>query len=159
MPVLLGVTKFATSMKHPGCEGNCTSVFLPGGVESSRQTGTRLNSSLLKGGVLNQGGAIRIKDAQGFLLEFRRPDPTFDFDRNVECVTYGEENRDAIQICARDVDDSIVVGTAHTIRPSPQLNNADAFKVGRRVPSTSIRLGAASMIRIGKPRRCGRSSR
>jgi hypothetical protein len=89
---------------------DCTSIFLPGGLESARKVEPLLNSSLLKGRSLYQAAAVRINNAQGFHLTYRKLDSSFEFDHNTECYIYGRQYNDSIQICARNVDDSIAVG-------------------------------------------------
>jgi len=113
MPVLLDVNKFATPVSHSACveNSNCTAVFLPGGVESARRVDTILNLSLMKGNIFHESEAIRISDATGFLLTYQKLDLSFDFDRSgSECVMYGRESNNPIQICARNVGPSIAVG-------------------------------------------------
>ena len=113
MPVILDVNKFATPVSHSTCVGNlnCTAFFLPGGVESARKVDTRLSSSLMKGNIFHESEAIRISDATGFLLTYQKLDLSFDFDRSgSECVMYGRESNNPIQICARNVGPSIAVG-------------------------------------------------
>jgi hypothetical protein len=110
MPVLLGVTKFGIPKRHPLCGKDCNAVFLPGGVESARMVGPRLNSSLLEGGGILKAEAIRIRDANGFHLTYHRLGSNFTFDMDNDCRVYGQQYDDAIQICVRDVNQSIAVG-------------------------------------------------
>src|SRR5690348_6159417 len=64
-PTLLGVGKYAISMPAPNCSGDCTSIFLPGGLETARKVGPILNLTLLEGGLFRDSETIRIDNAPG----------------------------------------------------------------------------------------------
>lgn len=109
---LLSHPKFSIPVSDPTCEGNCTSFFLPGGIETAWQVSSSLNSSLtlLQGGLFKGGDTIEIPNAPGVLLNFAPPDPAFEFDLQGECVVYGDPANDAIQLCIRQIGSSIAVG-------------------------------------------------
>jgi hypothetical protein len=111
IPTLLDVPKYAVSMPLEGCGENCTSSFLPGGIETARKLGPYLNTTLLEGGVFRGSETIQIHNAPGILLRFDNLPPTFDFDRARECHTYGQHLNDTLQVCIRPVNGSLAVGT------------------------------------------------
>lgn len=110
IPTLLDVPKYAVSMPIAGCEANCSSVFLPGGIETVRKIAPYLNMTLMEGGTFLNSETIQIQNAPGVLLRFDDLPPGFDFDRTRECGTYGQHNNDTLQICMRPVDGSLAVG-------------------------------------------------
>jgi hypothetical protein len=114
IPTLLDVPKFAVSMPIAGCNENCTSAFLPGGIETARKLGPYLNMTLLEGGVFRDSETIQIHNAPGILLRFDNLPDSFDFDRTRECHTYGQHLNDTLQVCIRQVDGSLAVGTYST---------------------------------------------
>ena len=109
-PTLLGISKYAIPLPAPDCNRNCTSIFLPGGLETARVFSPILNSTLLEGRRFESAETIRIDNAPGLLLKFNRPHADFDFDRERECTLYGRETGDFLQICIRSVDYSLAVG-------------------------------------------------
>jgi len=111
IPTLLDVPKYAVSTPLEGCGENCTSSFLPGGIETARKLGPYLNTTLLEGGVFRGSETIQIHNAPGILLRFDNLPPTFDFDRARECHTYGQHLNDTLQVCIRPVNGSLAVGT------------------------------------------------
>jgi hypothetical protein len=127
IPTLLDVPKYAVSMPIAGCEANCTSKFLPGGIETARKLGPFLNMTLLEGGVFRDSETIQIHNAPGILLRFDNLPASFDFDRKHECHTYGQQLNDTLQICIKPVNGSLAVGgytlraTEHPVYYSPKL--------------------------------------
>ena len=109
-PTLLGVPKYAVSMPTPNCTGSCTSIFLPGGLETARKVSPILNLTLLEGGTFKDAETIRIVNAPGLLLKFDQLHVDFDFDREGECTVYGQNTNDSIQICVRPTNHSLAVG-------------------------------------------------
>jgi hypothetical protein len=69
-----------------------------------------LNSSLLKGAGISDAEAVRIKDAPGYHLKYEKLNSSFSFDWEADCRIYGQAYNDAIQMCIRNVDQSIAVG-------------------------------------------------
>ncbi|KAK4157408.1 hypothetical protein C8A00DRAFT_11739 [Chaetomidium leptoderma] len=111
-PTLLDVPKYAVSMPIAGCRENCTSAFLPGGIETTRKIAPYLNMTLMEGGAFRDSETIQIHNAPGILLRFDKLPPSFDFDRTSECHTYGQHLNDTLQICIRPVNGSLAVGWA-----------------------------------------------
>ena len=113
--VLLDVPKFAyPHTAYSGienCSENCTSIFLPGGVEAARIVSPVLNQSVLSGGLfraVNNADTIRIEHSPGFLLTFHAIED--DFNRDTECQIYGQGSNSSIQLCIRSVQGSVAVG-------------------------------------------------
>lgn len=111
IPTLLDVRKYAFSMPMAGCGENCTSAFLPGGIETARKLAPYLNTTLMEGGVFRDSETIQIHNSPGLLLRFDALPPSFDFDRTHECHTYGQHLNDTLQVCIRPVNGSLAVGT------------------------------------------------
>ncbi|KAK4443284.1 hypothetical protein QBC34DRAFT_452626 [Podospora aff. communis PSN243] len=102
IPSLLGNPKYAVIPNGPAsCGPNCTSFFLPGGLEIARKVRPILNATILEGGVFNDAEAIRVKNAPGFQLRFDSLEK-FPFDPELDCSYYGEVVNDTIQICSAD---------------------------------------------------------
>jgi hypothetical protein len=97
-------------MPTPNCTGSCTSIFLPGGLETARRVSPILNLTLLEGGTFKDAETIRIVNAPGLLLKFDQLHADFDFDREGECTVYGQNTNNSIQICIRSTDHSLAVG-------------------------------------------------
>ena len=83
---LLSIPKYAIDMANnrTGCslDKNCTSFFLPGGLEIGRQVRPILNATILEGDIFNDtarnGGildgdkVIQVNNAPGVLLRYER---------------------------------------------------------------------------------------
>ena len=110
IPTLLDVPKYAVSMPMAGCRENCTSSFLPGGIETARKLGPYLNMTLMEGGIFRGSETIQSRNAPGTPLRFDKRPPGFDFDRTHDCHTYGQHLNDTLQVCIRPVNDSLAVG-------------------------------------------------
>jgi hypothetical protein len=115
IPTLLDVPKYAVSMPIDGCGENCTSVFLPGGIETARKLAPYLNMTLLEGGAFRGSDTIQIHNAPGILLRFDTLPPSFDFDRENECHLYGQHLNDTLQVCIRTVNGSLAVGGLNSL--------------------------------------------
>lgn len=114
IPSLLGVSKYVTGISVGNCTANCTSVFLPGGLELARVLGPDLNATLLEGGIFDHADAVLVNNAPGIGLHFSSPIDGFTFDLKNDCQLYGTHN-DAAQICITLEDSSLVVGE-YTVR-------------------------------------------
>ena len=106
---VLGVSKYVTGISVGDCTANCTSVFLPGGLELARVLGTDLNATLLEGGIFNHTDAVLLNNAPGMSLHFSSPIDGFTFNLENDCQLYGTRG-DAIQICITPGDSPLVVG-------------------------------------------------
>lgn len=107
---LLGNTKYAIDVPFDGCNDNCTSLLLPGGVELARQHRPFLNYSIFDGGVFNNFNALRIDNATGRLLAFQMLPEDFFFNRSSDYIYAGSAINDSLQLCMRQVDNSLAVG-------------------------------------------------
>ena len=105
-------------MPIANCGENCTSTFLPGGIETARKLGPFLNQTLLEGGLFSDSETIQIHNAPGLLLRFDTLPLTFDFDRRRECHTFGESLNDTLQVCIKTVNESLAVGAYSSPKPS-----------------------------------------
>jgi hypothetical protein len=113
---LLGVSQFVTAKSPVYCVENCTSVFLPGGLEIARKVGGNLNQTLLQGNLFGNSDTIVVNQAPGIGLEFWPPDDGFRFDRKKECkiyVGYNQTDGDAIQLCIAPYKSHLAVGKWH----------------------------------------------
>ena len=77
-----------------------------------RQFGPFLNYSIFYGGVLDGAESVRIDNAPGMITTFQTPETELTFDPVVECIYGGKAINDSLQICMRQVDHSIAVGTS-----------------------------------------------
>lgn len=110
---LLSNTKYAINIPFDGCNDNCTSLLLPGGVELARQYGPFLNDSIFEGGVFNNFDALRIDNALGRILTFQTLPEDFFFNRSLyssDCTYAGSAINNSLQLCMRQVDNSLAVG-------------------------------------------------
>lgn len=110
---LLGVSQFVTAKSPVYCVENCTSIFLPGGVELLRKFGGNLNQTLLQENTFGNSDTIVVNRAPGIGIEFWQPDPGFQFDHENECKTYPGYNQtdgDAIQLCIAPYKSYLAVG-------------------------------------------------
>ena len=99
-----------------GCNDSCRAFLLPGGLELVRQFGPFLNYSIFYGGVLDGAESVRIDNAPGLITTFQTPETELTFDPVVECVYGGKAINDSLQICMRQVDHSVAVGTSPNFR-------------------------------------------
>jgi hypothetical protein len=109
IPSLIGNSKYVTGISAGNCTANCTSVFLPGGLELARVLGSNLNTTLLEGGLFDNTDAVLLNNAPGLALHFSSPVDGFTFKFENDCRLYGVRD-DAIQICITAEDSSVVVG-------------------------------------------------
>jgi hypothetical protein len=92
------------------CTNNCTSIFLPGGVEQARLLGSNLNQTLLEGGIFDGADAIITHNASGYHLEFSSIDPYYPFNENIDCREYGQSRGQGIYICIASDGQSLIAG-------------------------------------------------
>jgi hypothetical protein len=134
---LLGDPKYAVAVGDSTCGGNCTSYFLPSGIETARRVSDYLNLTLLEGGLFQEGDTIEIANAPGLLLDFKALDSTFTFDWENECQVYGAQMNDSLQLCIRQVDSSIAVGES-TLVSGVGLNQVLMHPAGWKACPTSL---------------------
>ncbi|PMD43061.1 hypothetical protein L207DRAFT_454895, partial [Hyaloscypha variabilis F] len=124
---LLTSNNFATSFPMDGCDTGCRSLFLPGGLDLVRQVGPWLNQSMFEGGLLDNAETIRINNAPGIVTTYRNiSDITFDW--VVDCLYTGQSINDTLQMCIRQVDQSIAVGWAGCPQ---ELYNSNSCNINR----------------------------
>lgn len=150
---LLDNGKYATSFPLGDCNGGCRSIFLPGGIEIARLALMELNHTLFDGNQFDNAETISIFQAPGTLLTFQNLESDFPFNRILDCVYAGQMINDTLQLCVRQVDDSIAVGKSlHRLR---HLKNTckliSTTKPGLPVPNTSTTPTPVSLIRPGSP--------
>jgi hypothetical protein len=109
VPSISGVSKYVTGISPSNCTVNCTSLFLPGGLELAREFGQNLNATLLQGGIFGNADAVLLNNASGIGLEFSSPYDGFKFDIDNDCQLYGSRN-DSVQICITTDNSSLIVG-------------------------------------------------
>lgn len=141
IPTLLDIPKFATPMPIAGCEENCTSAFLPGGIETARKIAPFLNMTLMEGGIFRDAETIQIQNAPGILLRFDDLPLDFDFDRKTECHTYGQHLNDTLQVCIRSMDGRLAFGESTFMGMVP----------GRPILTCSRRLASLPIAAVHKP--------
>jgi hypothetical protein len=92
--------KFVTSIVPISCSGstNCTSLFLPGGLELVHLTTYQLNATLFDGQYSQDYSTIIVNDAPGFQVEFSSVDPNLSFN-STDCGIYGNATSQGIYIC------------------------------------------------------------
>jgi len=107
---ILGASKYVTGISSPTCNGNdCTAVFLPGGIETTRLQTGNLNLTLLKGTMVEDFSSILINHAPGYQLEFSSIPSGFSFAPS-DCALYGEQRGDGLQICVSSENATILAG-------------------------------------------------
>ncbi|KAL0936119.1 uncharacterized protein CTRU02_208334 [Colletotrichum truncatum] len=107
---LLSYPRYATEWKMDGCTGKCSVSFLPGGMEIARKVGPLLNSTVLNGGLFNQSESIMIENAPGMVARFEPVEDGFEFDIEKECRVYHTPLGDALQMCKKQIGDSVAAG-------------------------------------------------
>jgi hypothetical protein len=117
---LLTNNKYATSFPMDGCDTGCRSLVLPGGIELARQVGPWLNQTMFEEGLLDNAETIRINHAPGIVTTYRNiSDITFD--PVVDCIYPGQSINDTLQMCIRQVNQSIAVGVVQNSSPYTDL--------------------------------------
>jgi hypothetical protein len=104
---ILGLSTIVTSLP---CQRdsvlNCTSVFLPGGVDVARIRQKTLNETLLEGGSLRNVPLIVIENAPGYELDFFPIGDNSLFNTSSDCMLYGQGNQQGVFLCVRAVNAS-----------------------------------------------------
>lgn len=107
---ILGASNFVTGVPPVRCSGsNCTSVFLPGGLELARLNDGNLNATLLNGTALNHAPVIMINNAPGFQVEFSPMDSDFAFNTS-DCVTFGQQRGQGLYLCVGSRNSTLQAG-------------------------------------------------
>ena len=110
--LVLGYPKFVTNVTPLSCVG-CTSVFIPGTVESARlRDGSgNLNRALLNGTSFSHAPAIVINNAPSYHLEFSQLNQSVVLNMTQHCKTYGIERGEGIHICLMSQNFTLSAGT------------------------------------------------
>ncbi|EEY20129.1 conserved hypothetical protein [Verticillium alfalfae VaMs.102] len=109
---LMNYPRYSTAWSMEGCEGNCSAIFLPGGMEIARKVVPLMNSTILQGGTFNDVDSISIMRAPGLAARFDPLPADFRFDIEKECAVYltPAGMSDGLQMCIRQVGDSLAAG-------------------------------------------------
>lgn len=111
---ILESSRFVTRSTPIACSGeNCTSVYLPGGIEDARMRNYgNLNSTLLNSPDLfpvKANPAILVNGAPGYQMDFYSVDSNFTFNTS-ECGLYGQNRGQGIYLCVGSNKDAYVIG-------------------------------------------------
>jgi hypothetical protein len=107
---LLLDTRFATPISPLKCSGrNCTSFFLPGGVELARPIDHQ-STTLFGTQVWDDSTAIVIYQAPGYQVEFSPIENGFKFNTTTDCHTHGLTVGDGLYICIASHENKLVAG-------------------------------------------------
>lgn len=89
--VLQSVAKFVTHMPAAECysDDGCTSIFLPGGLETAKVANPVLNVTLLEGRLFEQAETVQIANAPGYLLKYKTGMDVSEVQGYVDIVTEG----------------------------------------------------------------------
>ncbi|KAI9164058.1 hypothetical protein HJFPF1_05693 [Paramyrothecium foliicola] len=109
---LQGNSRYATETTLDGCGDDCKALLWPGGLETVRQVGPYLNTSIFHDGSFQDVDAIQISHVRGYTTTFRDLDPTFFFNVTEDCIFGGQMNRDGFKICVQQRGDDIAAGWA-----------------------------------------------
>jgi hypothetical protein len=96
--ILMDVT-LVKSIAPLTCSGSdCTSFFLPGGLDLVRLADGGSNTTLFSGQPAN-GSSFIVKNAPGYHVEFYPVPVGYFFNKTKDCTTYGGSSNEAINIC------------------------------------------------------------
>jgi hypothetical protein len=108
---MIGVSKFVIPIEPVRCsQKNCTSIFLPGGLEGVRRLNRNLNKTLLDSGIFENGDVIITYNAPGYHLEYSPLPDGYSFNTSVDCLLSGESNDQGIYICIASQDEYLLAG-------------------------------------------------
>lgn len=155
---ILSVPKFVAEANPLACSGpDCTSIFLPGGVEQMRFLNTNFSGTLLQGGFLNGADAITSYNTPGYQLDFFPP-TNFEFDLARDCTLYGVSSGQGLYMCvATDENQHLVIGG----ESFPAISLKDkliVLQVGAFAQRHGTKMALVSATRPGQ-RHCNRLSR
>ncbi|KAM0269242.1 hypothetical protein ACHAQH_009816 [Verticillium albo-atrum] len=109
---LMNYPRYSIAWPMDDCDGNCSAIFLPGGMEIARKVVPLMNSTILQGGTFNDVDSISIQGAPGLAARFDPLPKEFRFDIEKECQVYltPPGMSDGLQMCIRQVGDSLAAG-------------------------------------------------
>lgn len=97
--MLMDVT-LVHSIAPLSCSGpDCTSFFLPGGLDLVRLANGGPNATLFSQAPTDGSTAFIVKNAPGYHLEFFPVSVGYVFNQTKDCTTFGGSNNEAINIC------------------------------------------------------------
>ncbi|KAK4164607.1 hypothetical protein QBC43DRAFT_210198 [Cladorrhinum sp. PSN259] len=142
---LLTNSMFATDLSFPlenfTCTNDCRAVMMPGGLTIARQAKQYLNESLLFGGVFAETiDTVRIDNGTGMILKFETPDPSTVVFNSTECVYTGGQVKNGVQVCVRQINDSILVGWSACPKALYDRDECTSNPSWRSLPLTSSTL-------------------
>lgn len=138
---LLTNPMFAIDFPMDNCKEDCRSVIMPGGLTIARQAKPFLNESVYFGDVFTDIDTITIHNATGMVLKYETTPPSV-FDIASDCIYTGEQVRNGLQVCVRQIDSSILVGRSGQPLTPETATNCE-LQDGLRVQSQSTTLGSA----------------
>ena len=97
-----------------GCvPGKCRGVILPGAIGLAREYGPALNESIYSGDIFANVSAVRVANATGMVVRYDVPskEGLLGFDVLRDCVYTGEQVDNGLQICFRQLGNSLLAGT------------------------------------------------
>ena len=119
-------SKYVTAANHVGCSGpNCTSVFLPGGLNQVRLLGSDLNGTLYQADILKDADSVVIYNAPGYQLDFYPPAEGFAFDPVRECSLYGRTRHNGLYLCVGSDEEKNLVAGMYKPDRDVSLKHAD----------------------------------
>jgi len=134
---ILSIPKFVTEANPLACSGSeCTSIFLPGGVEQMRLLNTNFSGTLLQGEFLNGSDAITSYNTPGYQLDIWPP-IDFEFDQVRDCTLYGTLSRQGLYMCvATDENQHLAIGGESFLVISLKTNSS--FRRLERLPNGMV---------------------
>jgi hypothetical protein len=113
--------RFATGVSPVSCSGsNCTSFFLPGGLDLVRLTGPHggPNSTLFDHDQFDDSTAILTHNAPGYQLEFSPIEGGSPFNVTTDCTAYGKSTGNGLFMCLTSNGTRIYAGMCpHFVAP------------------------------------------
>ncbi|KAK3314210.1 hypothetical protein B0H66DRAFT_458567, partial [Apodospora peruviana] len=111
---LLGSSQFAQDFSLEGCDGDCRSVILAGGIQLPRQVKPLLNESIYSGPTFDESDTITVINATGMVVKYEGvpdSDDMLAFNITTDCVySSGQDDSNGLQICVKQDNDSMIVG-------------------------------------------------
>ena len=116
---LLTNTMFSTDLDFPledfTCARDCRAQIMPGGLAIARQYKNHLNESVFFGDVFGDNmDAIRIENATAMIVKFDTPEPSSLVFDTTECLYTGQQVKNGLQVCVRQIGNSILVGESYS---------------------------------------------
>jgi len=108
--ILMDIT-LVKSIPPLTCSGpDCTSFFLPGGLDLLRLANGGPNATLFSAPPRNGTSAFITNNAPGYHVEYFPVPKGFGFNKTSDCTTYGGSSNEAINICVSAEGTQIYAG-------------------------------------------------